>query len=316
MKEYTELGHIIVGSKIRQLSETITNDANELYSAFDFDIDPKWFPIFYTLAYKESDNVVNIAKSINQSHASVSKLVNGMKAANLLKTAKDPKDQRVTNVSLSAKARKLIPNMERQCQAVDGIMKQLSQDMGFDFGKLIDTSLNHLSSKKLSERVEELDSNNPIRIVDFAPAYQNSFKKMNETWISQHWKMEAPDYYALDNPYDYIINKGGAIFMALLNNKPVGCCAIIHMPNHNHGLCYELAKMAVTEEAKGKGIGFLLGQVAIDRAKDLGAKRLYLESNSKLVPAVNLYKKLGFEHIDSKPSPYERCNVQMEQWLN
>jgi ribosomal protein S18 acetylase RimI-like enzyme len=44
----------------------------------------------------------------------------------------------------------------------------------------------------------------------------------------------------------------------------------------------------------------------------MGLKRLYLESNSVLKPAVSLYEKIGFKHIKGASSPYARCDVQME----
>ena len=100
--------------------------------------------------------------------------------------------------------------------------------------------------------------------------------------------------------------------MALYNKIPVGCCTLIRIDKHT----YELAKMAVCPTAQGKGIGLLLGQKIIDSAKLLKARRLYLESNSILGPAINLYKKLGFKHIKGATSPYERCNEQMERDLS
>ncbi|MEE8062491.1 MAG: GNAT family N-acetyltransferase, partial [Gemmatimonadales bacterium] len=75
---------------------------------------------------------------------------------------------------------------------------------------------------------------------------------------------------------------------------------------------YELAKMAVSPEAQGKGIGWLLGQAVLDRARELGATTVYLESNTVLEPAIALYRKLGFKRVTGAPSPYARCNIQME----
>jgi GNAT superfamily N-acetyltransferase len=75
---------------------------------------------------------------------------------------------------------------------------------------------------------------------------------------------------------------------------------------------YELAKMAVSPRAQGKNIGWLLGKAAIDKARSLRAKKLYLESNTILQPAINLYHKLGFQRVVGHATPYERCNIQME----
>ena len=88
----------------------------------------------------------------------------------------------------------------------------------------------------------------------------------------------------------------------------VGACAIIPMDDGG----FELAKMAVSPRAQGLGIGFLIGRACIEKARSLGAPRVYLESNTALKPAINLYHKLGFRKAAGPPSPYERCNIQME----
>jgi GNAT superfamily N-acetyltransferase len=81
------------------------------------------------------------------------------------------------------------------------------------------------------------------------------------------------------------------------------------------GGCYEVAKMTVVEEHRGRGLGRQLLQHVIEYGQSLGAKRLYLETNNKLRNAVHLYESLGFRHLPPervKPSPYARSNVQME----
>ncbi len=73
--------------------------------------------------------------------------------------------------------------------------------------------------------------------------------------------MEDSDYKALDHPEEYILNKGGYILMALLHGESVGACALIKMDNDT----FELAKMAVAPKAKGRCIGWLLGNAAISK---------------------------------------------------
>jgi GNAT superfamily N-acetyltransferase len=70
--------------------------------------------------------------------------------------------------------------------------------------------------------------------------------------------------------------------------------------------------MAVSPKIQGKSIGWLLGSAVVNAAKELGASKLYLESNTILKPAINLYHKLGFKKIVGRVTPYERCNIQME----
>ncbi len=147
-----------------------------------------------------------------------------------------------------------------------------------------------------------------VEIIDYTSDYQSDFKNINEEWISKYFTMETMDYKSLDHPDDYIIKKGGHIFMALLNGEAVGACALIKMDDTK----YELAKMGVRPAAQGHGIGWKLGEACLKKAKEFGANTIYLESNTVLAPAINLYRKLGFVEIFDQPTPYSRCNIQME----
>ena len=108
----------------------------------------------------------------------------------------------------------------------------------------------------------------------------------------------------------YKLDKGGKILVALYKDEPVGVCALIKMNDPDYD--YELAKMAVSPKAQGKSIGWLLGEAIKKTAKELGASKIYLESNTSLAPAINLYYKLGFQKITGRPTPYQRANIQME----
>ncbi|MBQ4852974.1 helix-turn-helix domain-containing GNAT family N-acetyltransferase [Pseudoalteromonas sp. MMG012] len=310
MKPYNELGHVALGTTLRHLATQVSKDAENTYKQFGFEIEPKWFPVFYVLASTGADSVVNIAKKISHSHVSVSKIIKEMKVADLIDSYKSNEDSRITLVMLNERALAMLPAMQNQCEAIDFAMKQLTEETGIDLWQALTVIDRHLRFRPISSRVNENKAD--IHIVDYAPKYQNAFKALNVEWISQYWTLEEPDYNALNDPEGYILNQSGAILIALDKGRAVGCCALIKIDNNN----YELAKMAVSPDVQGKGVGLLLGKKIIERAILMKVKRLYLESNTVLVPALKLYEKLGFKPIEGAVSPYERCNVQMELHLS
>ena len=149
-----------------------------------------------------------------------------------------------------------------------------------------------------------------ITVVPFEDKYTKAFKDLNRWWIEKYFKMEEADFKALDNPKSYILDKGGYIAVAILDKEPVGVCALLKTENTAYD--YELAKMGVSPKIHGKGIGHLLGNTIIKKAKELGAKSIFLETHTSLQPAIHLYKKLGFKQISGVPTPYKRSNFQME----
>ena len=147
-----------------------------------------------------------------------------------------------------------------------------------------------------------------VSVVDYRPAYAGEYKRLNLEWIEQYFQVEEHDLEQLDNPEEYIISREGYILFALYQGKVVGTCALIKTDADE----FELAKMAVDPALQGKQIGKRLGVAAIEKARAAGARRIWLESNHILKPALNLYLRLGFSHIPVGETPYARADVKME----
>jgi len=144
----------------------------------------------------------------------------------------------------------------------------------------------------------------------FRPGDEDAFRRLNEAWISQHFSIEPADREVLDDPRSHILGRGGQICMAERRGEVVGCCALLVIAPGE----MELAKMTVDESARGLGIGRKLLGFAVGVARQMGARRLYLESNTRAAAAIHLYEQLGFRHIaaPAHASKYERANVFME----
>jgi GNAT superfamily N-acetyltransferase len=138
-----------------------------------------------------------------------------------------------------------------------------------------------------------------------------AFRQLNEEWIVRFFKLEEKDREMLADPQATILDKGGRIFFALKDGRPVGCCALLAMAPGE----FEVAKMAVTQTVQGEGFGRKLLAQVVAWAASAGAKRLYLETHNSLTPAIRLYESLGFQHLPPDrvvPSQYVRANVFME----
>lgn len=313
MDFYNNAGKMALGSRLRRLSDQITEDAAQVYQMYNVALQPKWFPVFHALSQGTDKTITTIAEEIGHSHPSVSTIIREMVKQGIVLEKKDKQDGRKNVVGLSKKGKEIVKNIAPQYTDVTAAIEEALSQTHYDLWKAIEEWEFLLNQKSLLRRVREqkkLRESQDVQIVDYTPAYQEAFKQLNEEWISKYFKMEAADHKALDHPQKNIIDKGGHILVALYNNEPVGVCALLKMDDPDYE--YELAKMAVSPAAQGKSIGWLLGKVAAEKARSLGAKKLYLESNTILQPAINLYYKLGFQKVVRRETPYERCNIQME----
>jgi len=152
-----------------------------------------------------------------------------------------------------------------------------------------------------------------VRIVDFEEQYAGDFCTINMQWLETYFYVEDYDKEVLSKPQEYILDKGGHIFFALLDEKVVGTVALISRESD----AFELSKMGVLPDYRGLKIGFKLMEVAIQYCRDHGKDRVWLESNRLLTPALALYGKMGFVEVPTDPdTPYERCDIRMEMILN
>ncbi len=151
---------------------------------------------------------------------------------------------------------------------------------------------------------------NGIEIFDYQPEHQPWFESLNRDWIEKFFWMEPIDFEVLQHPGEYIISKGGRILMAMWQKEIVGTVALKYV---EPGI-YEFTKMAVDEKYQGKKIGLALAQAAIQRARQKKAHKIILYSNTRLVTAINLYRKLGFEEVPLD-GPYKRSDIKMEMTL-
>ncbi|WP_316753157.1 GNAT family N-acetyltransferase [Pedobacter gandavensis] len=317
MELFEKTGKMALGSRLRLLTAKVTEDAARIYELYNVEFSPKWFPAFFVLSEDGEKTITEIANEIGHSQPSVSKIIQEMTAAGLVQENRDSPDKRRNVVGLTTKGIEISKHIKVQCADVDLAIDSIISEARHNLWEALAEWEYLLEQKSLFRRVQEqkkLRESKDVQIVAYEDKYQSAFRALNEEWISTYFKMEEADYKALDNPKEYILDKGGKIFVALYNDEPVGVCSLIKMNDPDYD--YELAKMAVSPKIQGKSIGWLLGQAVVNAAKELGAAKIYLESNTALKPAINLYQKLGFKKVIGRSTPYERCNIQMELELN
>lgn len=305
-----------MGSRLRWLADVVTRDAAEIYKMYGIDIKPKWFPVLYMLFEGTDYSVTGIAKAIGQTHPSVSNIVKELKAAGLVTDGKSDEDHRSTIVAFTYKGKEMMPRLRRVCDDVESVVRSIESQAADRLWQAIDNWERALSEKSLLKRVEEKKAardSRLVEVVDYSPEYLMTFKRLNIMWINSHWSLEPHDLELLNDPDASILSKGGHIFVALVDGEPMGVVAMCHMDGDEYD--YELAKLAVDPEARGTGLGEKLCRMALEWARQQGSKRIFLESNTILKPAISLYRKLGFTELKEYHPAYARGDIQMELTL-
>jgi N-acetylglutamate synthase-like GNAT family acetyltransferase len=145
-------------------------------------------------------------------------------------------------------------------------------------------------------------------IVDYDKKYLKDFQQLNLEWLEKFNLVESHDLEILDHPQENVIDNGGFLWLLKEDDIIVGSAGIFKINDKE----YELIKMSVAPEHRGKKFGNMLLEKCISKAKELNASKLILFSNSNLKTAIRLYEKFGFKHVEATDAPFKTADVKME----
>lgn len=105
---------------------------------------------------------------------------------------------------------------------------------------------------------------------------------------------------------------GSAYFVAAEEGELLGGCGIFPTPGLPAGTC-ELVKLYISNKARGRGLGKLLMEHCLDKARQSGYLQVYLETMPELNIAVPMYEKMGFEYLPGPlgQSGHHGCDIWM-----
>ena len=151
-----------------------------------------------------------------------------------------------------------------------------------------------------------------VEIVEYEDRYHEDWKRLSLEWLTKYDLLEPVDMHILNNPKDYVLHKGGSIFLARRGEEIVGTASLFKVD----GDTMELAKLAVTEKYQGLRIGKRLMERCIEAAKTSGVRKVILYTHHELTAAVRLYKKFHFHEVEHPVSgKYDKSDVKMELLL-
>lgn len=308
-----ELGALVLGGRLKRLADVLLQGGGRIYDEVHPGFEHRWFPVFSYLYKKGPTSITGLAKGLGVSHPGINKIADELIEVRLVAPYRDRNDKRKRVLALTSSGRQeyhvLEPIWRDLRQALQGAVDESGGSFLAQLGALEKSFTRRDLVTRYQDQQRKFKEEPQIR--PFKPDHAAAFRSLNTAWIEHHFKLEDADRKVLDDPAGEIIDPGGEILFAVspVRQQVIGTCALIRIDDERAAL----SKMAVSEEARGKQVGLLLGESIIARARDRGFLAVLLESNRKLTPAIGLYRKLGFVE---KPFPhrsaYSRADIYME----
>jgi DNA-binding MarR family transcriptional regulator len=108
MNLYQSLGYLVLGSRLRRLSESFLSEINRAYQNEGIDFDASWFPVFYLLSKNDNLSIKELSEQTEVSHPAASQLITNLKNRKLVTSATCADDGRRQLVQLTDSGRELL----------------------------------------------------------------------------------------------------------------------------------------------------------------------------------------------------------------
>jgi DNA-binding MarR family transcriptional regulator len=155
MNLYQSLGYLVLGSRLRRLSENFLAEINRAYQNEGIDFDASWFPVFYLLSKNDSLSIKELSEQMEVSHPAASQLITNLKNKKLVTSATCSDDGRRQLVQLTDSGRELLaqilPIWDAILLAMDEV--QANEPDCLELLTSISALENALRSVNLSDRI-------------------------------------------------------------------------------------------------------------------------------------------------------------------
>jgi GNAT superfamily N-acetyltransferase len=144
--------------------------------------------------------------------------------------------------------------------------------------------------------------------------------QLMRAFVEWHYQRHSADRHIIDSYFDpakfaaeladlpgEFAPPSGELLIAEENRRIGGCVALRSLG----GEACEMKRMFVAPQLHGRGVGLLLGRAIVERAKELGYRRMLLDTGPAQREAQGLYRKLGFKHVE----PYYDLSPELQDWL-
>ena len=299
-------GAVMLGSRLKRLAERLQAGAERIAVDCGLPTQPSQMPLLTALHRHGPLSVGEAVELLGISQPAVTRILSRLVEMGLVDSARGDRDQRSKTLSLTRQGR------EAMELATTLLWPRLRAAVGevCDVPVLL-TQIAAIEAALAAQPLEQRPSGG-LKIRRFSDDLAEDFYRINAQWIEDMYRLEQTDIDVLKNPRERIIDPGGDI---LFVEDPafgiVGTCGLQKTGERQ----FELTKMGVLAEARGRKAGEFLLHATIERAFALGCDRLYLLSNAKGAAGVHLYEKAGFVHdagiMEAFGRRYERCNVAM-----
>ncbi len=154
MNLINDLGELAIATRLKRLSERLSQDVSKIYRESDVDFEAKWYLVLELLNREKLLAITEISESLELSHAAVVQFVDQLVDRKLIKTSADKKDARKRMISLSPGGKKVLLQLQPILHVIKDENRKWIAEAGGNILTILDQLESALDKKSMYQRVK------------------------------------------------------------------------------------------------------------------------------------------------------------------
>ena len=296
MNIYHDAGELIIGTRLKRLSERFLLNITRIYTTLDIPFEPAWFPMFFILYKYGPKSVTEIAELLDITHSAVSQQATVLEQKKLVHFVPSETDKRKRLLNFTNKGQKLIDQVLPVWQSIKHNMRRMLEENP-NTGNILQalSEIEEISADKdIYTRVLQDLREHHFTIMDILPyslEYENEYKSLIFDWFIDNAETEVENQDFLNEPMAVIEHKKGQITLAKPEQEIVGTVACKYH-NNTHA---EILFLIVKADWRQRQIGRILLMDVLKSLRELGFIKVTAHTDRKHIAALKVLRFCGFE---------------------
>ena len=149
------LEELALATRLKRLSERLSNDVSKIYKESNLDFEAKWYLILEILNRNKLMAITEMADSLKLSHPAIVQFVDQLLKKKLIKASADKNDARKRMISLSKEGKEMLTQITPILEVIKAENKKWIESANYDILQILSELESSLDEKSMYLRVKE-----------------------------------------------------------------------------------------------------------------------------------------------------------------
>ncbi len=296
MKVYEMAGELIIGSRLKRLSEKFLSDVSKVYKSQGIPFETAYFPVFYLLNLHGTLTVSHVARELEITQSGASQMINALVKKELVRYDKDRDDKRIRIASFTPMGAQLLDQVEPVWESIGKCFRQILEEG--DNSRYLFQAMGEIeesiSQENLYSRIfKDLNKRQLLKNVVFFPydpSLEEGYKALALSWLVENSFAKTNDTDFINKTGQMVETGQGIVRLAKIENDVIGTFYLSKIAGDRA----EILLFGVDDSRRHLDLAQLLLSLLLETMKEEKITRVSIKLNRRLAPLIKLFMGAGF----------------------